>query len=479
MNIWSNAVITTAGLNLLAKLVAGNSLAITTAKAGAGFVTPGLLMSQTDVTDIRQELTFSAVAYPSDGKCMLTCRLNNTNLETAYTAMQIGIYATDPDVGEILFFIAQSTENEGTPVPSKTEMGNYNAEWNFTFRYGLADNIDVTVDPAGAVTHAQMVAYVAENASGRRTNRFTVGTSASGWTRGDCDYFCDGTADEVEINNAIAALPSTGGEIILLDGTYKLAESIVIGKNNVTLRGNGNGTKLVRAYQGYGDVDSLIIMSTPFCAVKDLYIDGLKSTYSQTYNNYGISLRAENLLVERCVITNCGSEGIYVDGNYDPTYATIRGNTITNCNSGILLSYSNHGTVTDNVVLSNTFNGISFTRCNYYSVTGNVSRLNGRRNISIYWSNYNVVANNNCSVTSEDAVSPSDASIVIQAESGTIEEVSTHNLVSNNVVGVGTVRNDGGEGSVIATITNIRAGTEDLEAGVSELRSGEIYLVYE
>ena len=36
----------------------------------------------------------------------------------------------------------------------------------------------------------------------KRTARFVVGTSTSGWTEKDCDYLCDGTADQVEINNA-------------------------------------------------------------------------------------------------------------------------------------------------------------------------------------------------------------------------------------------------------------------------------------
>ena len=42
-----------------------------------------------------------------------------------------------------------------------------------------------------------------------RAARFTVGTTA-GWTSADCDYLCDGTADQTEINAAITALPATG-----------------------------------------------------------------------------------------------------------------------------------------------------------------------------------------------------------------------------------------------------------------------------
>lgn len=160
MNIWSNAVVTTAGLNLLAKLIDGNTLDITRAVAGAGFVTPGLLMAQKEVTDIKQELSFTAIAYPEDGKCALTCNLGNEGLSVGYTAMQVGIFATDPDDGEVLFFIAQAAEGTGTHVPANNEMGSYTAEWTFYFQYGNADNVTVTVDPTASVTQAMLDAAI-------------------------------------------------------------------------------------------------------------------------------------------------------------------------------------------------------------------------------------------------------------------------------------------------------------------------------
>lgn len=160
MNIWSNAVITTAGLNLLAKLIDGNTLDITRAVSGAGFVTPGLLLGQRNVTDAKQELTFTDIDYPEDGKCAITCHLRNDDLSTGYTAMQVGIFATDPDDGEILFFVAQAAEGTGTHVPANNEMGSYTAEWTFYFQYGNADNVTVTVDPAASVTQAMLDAAI-------------------------------------------------------------------------------------------------------------------------------------------------------------------------------------------------------------------------------------------------------------------------------------------------------------------------------
>ena len=87
--------------------------------------------------------------------------------------------------------------------------------------------------------------------SGKRTARFVIGTSTAGWTSADCDYLCDGTADQTEINNAITALPANGGEIVILDGTYNIIKKIDVTKDNVSIRGNGNATILKRMFDSY------------------------------------------------------------------------------------------------------------------------------------------------------------------------------------------------------------------------------------
>ena len=152
MNIWANSVITQKGLNLQAKLIQGTTLNITRAVTGSGFVTPGLLQQQTAVSGEKQTLTFQTVTYPEQGKCKLPCHLNNDELTTGYTAMQVGVYALDPDEGEILYFIVQAEANTGTVIPAQHEVPGYSAEWNFYFQYGQADAVTVEVDPSNVAT---------------------------------------------------------------------------------------------------------------------------------------------------------------------------------------------------------------------------------------------------------------------------------------------------------------------------------------
>lgn len=161
MHIWANTVITNKGRALLAKLTQGNTLSLVDAIVGAGFVTPGLLQSQTEVLDPRQVLSFRPVVYPEDGVCELTMVMTNDGLETGYEATQVGVFATDPDEGKILFFIAQSLEEDnGTTVPSEAAMPGYSAEWTFKLKYGQADGVNVTVDPSNTVSRAEMETYI-------------------------------------------------------------------------------------------------------------------------------------------------------------------------------------------------------------------------------------------------------------------------------------------------------------------------------
>lgn len=540
MNIWSNAVITTAGLNLLAKLIEGNSLNITRAVSGSGFVTPGLLLAQTSVTDIRQELSFVSVSYPEDGKCAVKCRLSNTDLDAGYTAMQVGFYATDPDDGEILFFIAQAAEGTGTPVPSNTEMGNYTAEWTFYFQYGHADGVTVIVDPSASITRADMEDYAvpkihvgvaggvasldekgkvpasqipehshslselgaaekkdldnhvnnknnphgvtasqigarpdtwmptaADVGAAKRTARFTVGTSTNGWTLDDCDYLCDGSSDQTEINNAIAALPSTGGEVVLLDGTYNVGAPVKLSKNNVTLRGNGTGTKLVRAFTGKSSNDAVIKVVGENCVVRDLSIDGAKATYTSTSYNYGISVDGNNNTIEGTVVNDNASYGIYTSKQN----VIIKGNRCSRNLYGIYMS-GEHCTVTENVCNNNTDYGINLLG-DYNIITGNVARFNGERNISLYSSSYNVVSNNNVAVVDGDSVVPSEYALLVQDPS-----YSQYNYLVDNIVGIGAAQ-DNSKTSILTKTPKITKSATDITAGSTALREGESYHVYE
>lgn len=69
-------------------------------------------------------------------------------------------------------------------------------------------------------------------------------SNAPEWTRDVADFVCDGTADDVEIQAALDALPLGGGKVELSAGTFTLASQVARAIANVTIQGAGAATQL-------------------------------------------------------------------------------------------------------------------------------------------------------------------------------------------------------------------------------------------
>jgi parallel beta-helix repeat protein len=185
----------------------------------------------------------------------------------------------------------------------------------------------------------------------KRTARFVIGTSTSGWTEKDCDYLCDGVDDQVEINQAIQDLPASGGEIVLLDGTYSISLWVRINKSNVTLRGNGWSTIIRRDFTA-GANQGAIAFSGDNVSVRDLVVDANKDNYGGI-RNYGITKIISDNIPNNCTIKgllvkNSTNAGISIDGNN----STIINNTVINSGTGLRSSGKNN-IFSNNIVLDN------------------------------------------------------------------------------------------------------------------------------
>lgn len=262
-------------------------------------------------------------------------------------------------------------------------------------------------------------AILGQTSSGKRVCRLVVGTSTSGWTASDCDYLCDGTADDVEINAAIQALPSTGGEIVILDGTYNITATIAMNKDNTKLSGNGAATILKRMWKS-STVEGVISINATNggCCVENLQIDGNKATYPSN-NSYGIALNESNNNVVTGNTCNNNRRGIFV---YESSNNVVTGNTCNNnSNSGIYLqgtifAEGSNNTVAgntcsnnddyglylgsgNNTITGNTYNnngdGIYMSGSSNNTITGNTCN-NGNRGIDMRNSDNNIITGNTC-----------------------------------------------------------------------------------
>jgi hypothetical protein len=126
----------------------------------------------------------------------------------------------------------------------------------------------------------------------RGSTRIVAAANSDTKSKATADYICDGTNDEVEINAALAALPSGKGRVILMEGTYHQLAPITLSTYN-SLEGQGFGT-LLQAESGFSGSGQITLANNVVeqTRVMNLAINGYKSTVSTNvagiyYDNSG------------------------------------------------------------------------------------------------------------------------------------------------------------------------------------------------
>lgn len=122
--MFNKAVITAKGLALDAKVSAGQTNAVFTAiKLGNGsYSDTEDLSAVTAIKSIKQTFGISSIAVIENNTVRLRSVIDNLGVEEGYYISEVGIYAQDPDYGEILYSIATGVKNKMDYQPSETEL---------------------------------------------------------------------------------------------------------------------------------------------------------------------------------------------------------------------------------------------------------------------------------------------------------------------------------------------------------------------
>lgn len=181
-------------------------------------------------------------------------------------------------------------------------------------------------------------------ALGNKTRSSTIKLATSDATdksKEAVDYICDGTADEVELLSALAALPN-GGTIEISEGTLNLSNSVSINQNNIWLKGQGASTIL----NFQGDIRALVVAGLRV-KISDLCLIG--------------SLDTALVITGEATVSNCRStdnfvNGIKVDGTAIITNCVCTNNgAFVGIETGVGIHLS--GTATDCIVTQNKLKG--------------------------------------------------------------------------------------------------------------------------
>lgn len=166
----------------------------------------------------------------------------------------------------------------------------------------------------------------------------------------------DGTGDYDDIQDAIDALPGTGGLVYIKAGTYTVTAMITVNKSNSTIEGQGEASII----QQNGNVVGIGI-SGENVTLRNLHIKGLRANA----NNVGVySSGNSRIHLEGLVVEQCGNTGIMLASTtsapgYEVYYCRIvKCHVFENVGSGIRLTSGSYSIIRDNFVFNNEQHGI-------------------------------------------------------------------------------------------------------------------------
>lgn len=158
MGAFKSAVITTKGQALLAKVVAGTTkLEFTKIKVSEQKLS-GDLASLTGIGTIKQEEKVASVVRQNGANVKVSASFSNETLGAGYYVRNIGLYANDPQDGEILYSISVADESTATAdwMPPFNGIGVSSLLVNLVTAVSNASSVEVTVDPSAGATVAQI-----------------------------------------------------------------------------------------------------------------------------------------------------------------------------------------------------------------------------------------------------------------------------------------------------------------------------------
>lgn len=171
---WMGSLLTKAGRELQAKVLAGEcKLQLTRMKLGSSAETSEQIETMRDLHEAKTSLNISSVVQEGS-LCTVTGILLTKNLETGFYAREWGLFATDPDEGEILYAISLDTLPDWIP-PGTTAL-TVSASYAMTIAVANASDVTVTISPDGLVD-VEMLNRLLGVAG--RTTSFTVGQTVT------------------------------------------------------------------------------------------------------------------------------------------------------------------------------------------------------------------------------------------------------------------------------------------------------------
>ena len=162
MASFNPTVITDRGLALCAKIAAGSTKMSFTkiCTSSTNYPSSTNLAALTALTNIKQTTLVSGVSVINNASVKVEGALSNASLLTGYYIYTIGLYAQDPDFGEILYSVTTAVQADWMPPNNGLSASSILIQ--LVTVTSNASNVTINVDPAAVATIANINALTLE-----------------------------------------------------------------------------------------------------------------------------------------------------------------------------------------------------------------------------------------------------------------------------------------------------------------------------
>ena len=161
MSEFRQLIITNKGQALMAKLIAGTAnVTFTKVAASSTTYSDAQIPALTGMSNIKQQVAVSKITRINSVAVQVDAAMENSALTTGYYMNSLGLYAKDPDEGEILYAVAGA--NVGAYMPPYNGITVSGAYLKLVTTVSNASNVSMNVDPAAVATIGDINALQAE-----------------------------------------------------------------------------------------------------------------------------------------------------------------------------------------------------------------------------------------------------------------------------------------------------------------------------
>ena len=151
---FNKLTITNKGQALMSKIIAGSgNIEFTKISASTNIYTEAQILALTSLANVKQTVAISKITRTNNVSVQIEAAMENSQLTSGYNMNSIGLYAIDPDDGEILYAVASvASSDKGAYMPPFNGLTASGAYFKLTTTVSNSDNVSLEVDQAAVAT---------------------------------------------------------------------------------------------------------------------------------------------------------------------------------------------------------------------------------------------------------------------------------------------------------------------------------------